>query len=255
MTGLADKHAVITGGGSGIGAAIAETLASQGARITVMGRSEGPISEMAGRLGHAQAVTCDVTDQASIDTAFAKARDGFGPVQILVNNAGSGESAPFGAITADQWDSMLAVNLTGVFRCTQAVLKEMTDAGWGRVVTVASTAGLTGYAYVAAYCAAKHGAVGMMRALALEIARTGVTSNAVCPGYTETDMLAATLDNIADKTGLSIEDARKTLLKDNPQGRFVTPEEVADTVLWLCGDAAASINGQAIAIDGGGVMP
>ena len=150
---------------------------------------------------------------------------------------------------------MLSVNLTGVFRCAQSVLKEMTDAGWGRIVTVASTAGITGYAYVAAYCAAKHGAVGMTRALALEVARTGVTANAVCPGYTETDMLGATLDNIAAKTGLSIQDARKTLLKENPQGRFVTPEEVADTVLWLCGEGAASINGQAIAIDGGGVMP
>ncbi len=255
MIDLKDKHAVITGGGSGIGAAIAEVLGAAGAKITVMGRKEGPIGEIAGRLETAQAVTCDVTDQASIDTAFAKARDGFGPVHILINNAGSGESAPFGAITADQWDSMLSVNLTGVFRCTQTVLKEMTDGGWGRIVTVASTAGLTGYAYVAAYCAAKHGAVGMTRALALEVARTGVTANAACPGYTETDMLAATLENIAAKTGLSIEDARKTLLKDNPQGRFVTPEEVADSVLWLCGDGAASINGQAIAIDGGGVMP
>ena len=255
MTGSGDRHAVITGGG-GIGAAAAGTpAASAGARITVTGRKEGPVGGMAGRPEHGQAVTRDVTDQASIDAAFAKARDGSGPARILINNAGPAGSARFGAIAGDHWETMLPVNLTGVFRCTQAVPREMTDAGRGRIATVASTAGLTGYAYVAAYCAAKHGAAGMTRALALEIARTGVTANAVCPGYTETDMLAPPPGNIAARTGLSIRDARKTLLKDNPRGRSVTPEEAADRVLWPCGGGAASINGQAIAIDGGGVMP
>lgn len=253
MTGSGDRHAVITGGG--IGAAAAGTPASAGARITVMGRKEGPAGEMAGRLEHEQAVTRDVTDQASVDAAFAKARDGSGPVQILINNAGPAGSARSGAIAGDHWETMLPVNLTGVFPCTQAVPREMTDAGRGRIVTVAGTAGLTGYAYVAAYCAAKHGAAGMTRALALEIERTGVTANAVCPGYTETDMPAAPPGNIAARTGLSIRDARKTLPKDNPQGRSVTPEEAAETVLWPCGGGAASINGRAIAIDGGGVMP
>lgn len=254
LSALKGRHAVVTGGGRGIGAAVADALATAGARITLMGRSEGPMLETAERFEGAYAVVCDVTDTASVNDAFEQARSLSGPVEILVNNAGAAVSVPFASMSDEEWDSMLDVNLSGVFRCTRAVVGDMTEKGWGRIVTVASTAGQTGYPYVAGYCAAKHGAIGMTRALALELARTGVTVNAVCPGFTETEMLEVSLQNIVAKTGRSLEDARKALVRSNPQGRFVTPQEVADAVVWLCGDAAGAMNGQAIAVAGGEIM-
>lgn len=196
----------------------------------------------------------DVGDRASVDRATAEARAGFGPIEILVNNAGQAESAPFQKTTAELFERMLAVNLGGTFHCIQAALPDMLAAHWGRVINIASTAGLVGYAYVSAYCAAKHGVVGLTRALALEFAVKGITVNAVCPGYTDTDIVAQAVANIVAKTGRSEAEARAELAKGNPMQRLVTPQEVADTVLWLCGEAAASINGQSIAVAGGEVM-
>ena len=196
----------------------------------------------------------DITDADAIATAFARARAAAGPVAILVNNAGSAGSAPFAGTGAELWQSMLETNLTGTFRCTSLVYPAMVEAGWGRIVNIASTSGLKGYAYVAAYCASKHGVVGLTRALAVEGARTGVTVNAVCPGFTETGMAAETIANIVAKTGRSRAQARAELTALNPQGRLVDPQEVADTVAWLCLPSSSAITGQAIAVAGGEVM-
>lgn len=249
------RHALVTGGGSGIGAAIAEALVAAGMRVTITGRRLEVLQTLAARHpGKMQAVVADVTNADAVARAFATAKAAFGPVQILVNNAGQAHSAPFLKTDAALWQQMLDVNLSGTFHCTQAALPDMLAAQWGRIVNVASTAGLAGYAYVAAYCAAKHGVVGLTRALALEVAKKGITVNAVCPGYTETDILRESIANVMAKTGRTEEQARAEFAAGNPQGRIVQPDEVADTVRWLCGQAAASITGQSIAVCGGEVM-
>lgn len=254
---LSGKHAVVTGGGTGIGAAIAEALISAGAAVSIMGRTGQRLRAEATRLGQsgrAQACVADVTDTASVTAAFAAASAAFGPVHILINNAGAAKSAPFTRTDPDMWQEMLAVNLTGVYLCCREALPAMLEAGYGRIVNIASTAALTGYAYTSAYCAAKHGVVGLTRSLALETARAGVTVNAVCPGYTETDMLKRTLENIVKKTGRGEDEARAEIAKHYPQGRLITPQEVANAVLWLCQPGAESMTGQSIAVAGGEIM-
>jgi NAD(P)-dependent dehydrogenase (short-subunit alcohol dehydrogenase family) len=253
---LQGRHALVTGGGRGIGAAIARQLLAAGATVTVLGRRLDAVQALAAEQPERlHAVSADVSDAAQVAAAFASARARFGPLAILINNAGQAGSAPFLKTDAQLWQQMLAVNLTGTFLCTQAALPDMLAGGWGRIVNVASTAGLSGYAYVSAYCAAKHGVIGLTRALALELAKKGVTVNAVCPGYTETDILLESIANVVTKTGRSLEAARAEFAAGNPQGRLVQPEEVADTVRWLCGEAASAITGQSIAVCGGEVMP
>ncbi|BBU32406.1 3-hydroxyacyl-CoA dehydrogenase (plasmid) [Burkholderia sp. THE68] len=252
MTGLANQHAVVTGGGSGIGAACAEALARAGARITLMGRDIARLEAQRDAMrahGDVACISVDVTNEAAVDEAFGRA----GPVDILVNNAGHAQAAPFTHTDAALWQRMLDVNLTGVFLCTRAALPSMLERGHGRIVNVASTAGQIGYAYVAAYCAAKHGVIGLTRALAAEVATKGVTVNAVCPGYTETELLRASLDQIMSKTARSEQDARDALVRHNPQRRFVQPEEVASAVLWLCAPGSEAMNGQSISVSGGEV--
>ncbi|WP_259782398.1 SDR family NAD(P)-dependent oxidoreductase [Aestuariispira ectoiniformans] len=254
MTDLTGKHVLVTGGGKGIGEAVARRLAADGAKVTVLGRSLEPLLAVASSLPQGQALSCDVTDEAAVNAAIQEAVEVFGPVEILVNNAGAALSAPFLKQTGDDLRRMLEINTVSTWTCTQAVLGGMVDRGWGRVVNVASTAGLKAYPYVASYVMAKHAVVGLTRTLALELARKGVTVNAVCPGYTETDMVRGAVQTIIDKTGRSEDEARMELAKNNPQKRLVQPDEVAETVSWLCGANSDSINGQSIAIAGGEVM-
>lgn len=249
------RHALVTGGGSGIGAAIAVALVKAGMHVTIIGRRPEVLQSLVAQYPQQmQGMVADVADAHAVAQAIAQAKVKFGPIQILVNNAGQAQSAPFGKTDAALWEQMLSVNLTGTFHCTQAALPDMLAAKWGRIVNVASTAGLAGYAYVAAYCAAKHGVVGLTRALALEYAKKGITVNAVCPGYTETDILHESIANVMAKTGRTEDEARASFAAGNPQGRLVQPDEVADAVRWLCGDAAASVTGQSIAVSGGEVM-
>jgi NAD(P)-dependent dehydrogenase (short-subunit alcohol dehydrogenase family) len=205
-------------------------------------------------LATAQAIRCDVTNEVDVGAAFAEARQTFGPVAILINNAGAADSAPFLRTSLELFQRMLDVNLIGTFLCSRAALPDMLEAGFGRIVNVASIAGLKGAAYVSAYCAAKHGVVGLTRALALETATKGITVNAVCPSYTDTDMVRDAIANIAQKTGRNTEQAEAELVGKNPQGRLIRPEEVAATVLWLCAPGTDAITGQAIAVAGGEVM-
>ncbi|MEX0300054.1 MAG: SDR family NAD(P)-dependent oxidoreductase [Kordiimonas sp.] len=251
MTTLTGKHALVTGGGTGVGAAIALILAAEGAKVTISGRRIEPLQQLASQTKNITAVTADVTDGASVRAMFEQVKAENGPVDIAIANAGAAESAPFGKVDEGQWDRMIGVNLTGVFHTLQAALADMQQQGWGRLISIASTAGLKGYSYVAPYCAAKHGVVGLTKALALEVAKTGVTVNAVCPGFVDTPLLEKSVQTIVKKTGRTPEEARKILASDNPQGRLIQPEEVAATTLWLCSDAASSINGQAISISGG----
>jgi NAD(P)-dependent dehydrogenase (short-subunit alcohol dehydrogenase family) len=251
LSQFAAQHAVITGGGSGIGAAIAKAMAEAGARVTLLGRNAERLRNKAQELGIESQVT-DVTDRGQVATAFAAAAEQNGTVTILVNNAGAAEAMPFGKMDDALWDSLIAVNLTGVYNCTKAAIGAMAEAGSGRVVNIASTAALTGYAYVSAYCAAKHGVVGLTRALALEYARKGVTVNAVCPGYTNTEIIEKAIDKIVAATGRSRDEALAEMINDNPQRRLIEPEEVAATVMWIC--QQESITGQAIAVAGGEVM-
>ncbi|MCP2010333.1 SDR family NAD(P)-dependent oxidoreductase [Duganella violaceipulchra] len=259
---LAGKHALVTGGARGIGAACALALLLRGARVTLAGRDAQALqaavvsmNAIAQPLGGAVAMqVLDVTDEASVRSGFAAAVACFGRVDILVNNAGQAAPAPFGKTDAALWQRMLDVNLTGTFHCTQAALPGMLEAKWGRIVNVASTAGLVGYRYVSAYVAAKHGVIGLTRALALEVATKGVTVNAVCPGYTETDIVREAVANIIARTGRSADEARAELAAGNPQKRLVQSEEVASAVAWLCLPEAGAMNGQSVAVAGGEVM-
>jgi 3-hydroxybutyrate dehydrogenase len=251
VSGLPNSlHALVTGGGRGIGREIASRLSRAGATVTVLGRNRATLDE-AVAMGCAHfAAVADVADQAAVSAAVAEAAARL-PIDILIANAGIAESAPFGRSDAALFRRMMDVNFMGVVHAVQAVLPSMRDRPYGRIVAVASTAGLKGYAYVSAYSAAKHAVVGLVRSLALELATTGVTVNAVCPGFTDTDLLVGSIDNIMKKTGRSHEQAVAELAKHNPQGRLVTPAQVADTVLWLCGEGAGAITGQAIAVAGG----
>ena len=251
MSFFEGKHAVVTGGGSGIGAAIARSLASAGATVTIMGRNDDKLRAVADEISSARQVA-DVTDREQVATAFANAVAENGEVNILVNNAGVAEAVPFSKMQDELWDHTIAVNLTGTYNCTRMVTDAMLAAGSGCIINIASTAALTGYAYISAYNAAKHGVLGFTRSLALEFAKKGITVNAVCPGYTNTEMVENALNKIMATTGRTREQAFADVVKSNPQGRLIEPEEVADTVMWLC--QQASVTGQAIAVAGGEVM-
>jgi NAD(P)-dependent dehydrogenase (short-subunit alcohol dehydrogenase family) len=254
---LAGQHALVTGGGTGIGLAIARRLGALGASLTLVGRAIDRLEAAAAGLREitpCDAVQADVGDADAVHRAF-EALDARGhALRMLINNAGVAKSAKFAETDAPVWEEMLRVNLTGVYHCIRAALPRIVAAGGGRIVTVGSTAGLVGYPYVSAYCAAKHGVIGLTRALAAEYALRGVTINAVCPGYTDTDMTQRTVANIVAKTGRSEDKARAALTVRNPQQRLVTPDEVAATVAWLCLPEAGAINGQAISVSGGEVM-
>ncbi|WP_296816652.1 SDR family NAD(P)-dependent oxidoreductase [Brevundimonas sp.] len=251
------RHALVTGAGTGIGRAIALALAGAGHAVTLAGRRAEPLEAVAGEIGAEHCLVApgfDVTDAGSVEAGIAAAIERFGDIAVLVNCAGEAPSAPFERTDRATWDRALGVNLTGAFLTTQAALPSLRRAGEARIINIASTAGLTGYAYVTAYCAAKHGLVGLTRALALELAKTDVTVNAVCPGFTDTPLLDGAVETITSRTGRSADEARAGLARSNPQGRLVTPEEVADTVLWLAGPGASAITGQAIVVAGGEVM-
>ncbi|MDH5455859.1 MAG: SDR family oxidoreductase [Gammaproteobacteria bacterium] len=247
---VASRHAVVTGGGSGIGAAIAEALVAAGTTVTILGRGESQLAETAGRLNCAYQVA-DVSEPEAVRIAFEAIAERHGDVDVLVNNAGNAEARPFAKTDDAHWHSMIGVNLHGVYYCTRAVVPAMLAAGYGRIVNVASTAGVKGYSYVSAYCAAKHGVIGLTRALAAEFAKSNITVNAVCPGYARTALVDRSVDKIVAATGRSRDEALAELAKSNPQGRLIEPEEVAAAVIWLLDEHTSSITGQAIAVAGG----
>jgi NAD(P)-dependent dehydrogenase (short-subunit alcohol dehydrogenase family) len=256
---LAGRHAVVTGASRGIGAAVADSLARLGAGVSLFARSADALAQRAAELSARHgaetfAAPCDVTDPAAVAGAFAQAVARLGPPAILVNNAGGAKSAPFDRTDDALWRDMLDINLMGAVACCRAALPAMLEAQYGRIVSVASTAGLTGFAYVTAYCAAKHALVGFTRALAIETAKKGVTVNAVCPGYTDTDIVKATVANIVARTGRSEAEARAELASHNPQGRLIAPSEVAETIAYLCLSSSGAITGQSILIAGGELM-
>jgi NAD(P)-dependent dehydrogenase (short-subunit alcohol dehydrogenase family) len=255
---LAGRTAVVTGGGRGIGAAVGRALAEAGAAVTLAARTVAEVEQVAGELcaaGHsAWAVACDVTDPEQVQALAAAARQRMERVDILVNNAGIAPSAPLRSITLETWNRVFAVNSTGTFLCTQALVPGMVERGWGRVVNVASIAGRTAAPYIAAYAASKHAVVGFTRAVAAEVAASGVTVNAVCPGYVDTRMTDESVARIAGKTGMTAEEARERILRTSPQHRLIEPEEVAYLVLALCDPRARGVNGQAVVLDGGALL-
>lgn len=247
-------HAVITGGGTGIGAAIGVRLAAYGACLTLVGRRAEPLEQLAARLPGALAITADVTVESEVEHAFRSARARSGPIAILVNNAGAARSAPIAKTPLQLWNAMIQVNLTGAFLCTRAFLSDLDGVRRGRIVNVASTAALKGYPYVSAYCAAKHGLVGLTRAVAIELAHQPITVNAVCPGYTNTPLLDCAVRAIAAATGRNEQSARAELGRANPQGRLLSPESIAAVVVWLCQPENDSLTGLALPVAGGEVM-
>ena len=256
MSKLLGKHAIVTGGNRGIGAAIASALAGAGATVTIMGRDSAKLNDTATDIAqkHKVPVTtieCDVSEEKSVVAAFAAALDAHGPPYILVNNAGQAEAAKLADTSLELWNRLLGVNLTGTFLCTKQVVDAMTAAGGGRIINIASTAGLKGASRISAYCASKHGVIGFTRALAAETARTGVTVNAICPSYTESEMTDRTLSALADRRSTTKAGARELLERTIPIGRLIKPEEVAAAALYLCSAEAAAITGHAIAVDGG----
>ena len=256
MEALAGRHALVTGGGSGIGAAIVRRLASQGAMVTLAGRRQYALDEVAAHLPKALACATDVTREDDCARLIERARKAFGPVDIVIANAGAADSQPFGRTDLASWQAALDVNLTGTFLTIRACLpdllrRQQDEIALRRIVCIASTAGVKGYAYVAPYAAAKHGVIGLVRSLAAEFAQTPLTANAVCPGYVETPLLEKTIANIVAKTGRTADQATSALRKGNPQGRMIQPDEVAATVAWLCSVEARSVTGQAIAVAGG----
>jgi 3-hydroxybutyrate dehydrogenase len=250
MQSLAGKRALVTGGGRGIGAACARALATAGAHVIVCGRTQADLDAVASELG-GTAIVCDIGDRAATDRLVAALP---GPIDILVNNAGVAESASLERTTDELWDRILEIDATAPFRLVRALVPPMVKAGWGRVVNIASNAGVSGYGYTAAYCAAKHAMVGFTRALAIDLARTGVTINALCPGWVHTRLADEAVARIAAKTGRSVDEARGTLEAMSPQKRMIQPEEVAHAALMLCAEAARGIHGQTIVIDGGAIL-
>ena len=248
---MTPRHALVTGGGSGVGRAIALALADAGMQVTICGRRAEPLAAVAAERDRIFAIPADVTDEAAVAALYVRAETDRGPFDLVVANAGMAISAPAARVSLADWQEGLAVNLTGSFLTVRPALDGMKARGRGRIVFIASTAGLKGYAYVAPYVAAKHGVIGLMRALAAETAKTGTAVNAICPGFTETEMLASSVERIVATTGRSADQARTSLAATNPQGRFIQPEEIAAAVLWLASDAAASVTGQAISISGG----
>ena len=253
---FAGRHAVVTGASRGIGSTIAATLAARGAQVSLLGRDSENLHTVSKALGGASVgapIVTDVTDATSVRAAFEKAREHFGPVHILINNAGQAASAKFTDTDEALWNRIMAVNVNGTYLCTRQAVPDMLQVGFGRIVNVASIAGLRGGAYISAYVASKHAVIGLTRSLALEFATKNITVNAVCPGYTDTDIVRDAIANIMRKTGRSEADALASLVATNPQRRLITPEEVAHSVLWLCGPGAESITGQSIVVAGGEV--
>ncbi len=245
------RHALVTGGGTGVGEAIALSFAEAGVDVTICGRRAKPLEKVAARHERIHALTADVTDEASMQALYETAEAARGPFDIVIANAGTASSAPAHRTKLEDWNRILDVNMTGAFLTVKPALSPMAKRGSGRIIFIASVAGLKGYAYVAPYVASKHGVIGLMRALSVELVKTGVTVNAICPGYVETEMLEESIERVVEKTGRSHEEARRGFVEANPHGRLIQPEEVAAAALWLVSSAASSVTGQSISISGG----